>query len=968
MACGTGKTLVGLLVAETLEAERTLVLVPSLSLLAQTLREWTANSEQEFEFLAVCSDETVVGEDAVVSTTSELGFPVTTDPAQIASFLASDSIRGVVFATYQSSPRIADAARLGVPSFDLVIADESHRCAGPEAGVFATVLDDARIPARRRLFMTATPKYYTERLLREAGELEFGIASMDDQAMFGPVFYRLAFGEAIANDLLSDYQVVVVGVSDSTYREYAENGAFVTTDGATVTDARSLASQLGLLRAMAAYDLRRVVSFHSRIASAQTFSSTIEAVCEWLPDDRRPSGRLWARHVSGQMSSGERDRRLEELRTVGPDQRGLLSSARCLAEGVDVPTLDGIAFIEPRRSQIDIVQAVGRAIRKARDKTIGTVVIPVFVDQTSDPGAVVEASEFERVWQVLKALRAHDETLGEELDELRRELGRRKTTVTGRPNKIRLDLPVSVGEDFARAFDVRLVTETTSTWEFWYGLLERFVDREGHAQVPLGNPPGHLEDGYRLGQWVAVQRKLHKRLILDPRRRQLLELLPGWTWAPFASRWEEGYARLEAFGAREGHTRVPTSHQEDGFPLGRWVAGQRGQRRQQKLSPDRLAQLEALPGWVWNRFEASWEDGFALLRAYVAKEGHARPATSHREQGFLLGSWCSDQRKQYKRGNLDPEKANRLEGLPGWVWRSGTELAPRRSWEQAYHLLERFAEHAGHTRVPSIHIEEGFRLGPWVADQRKAHRQDKLSVERTTLLESLPGWRWSHEISRTAWEEALSHLERFVAREGHALVPQQHVEAGLKLGHWTGRQRAEFAEGALAEQRARRLESIPGWTWDANEALWDLNFRALQSFVNREGHARVPIKHVEGGVRLGQWVGVQRRAAREEKLDRERLTRLESIPGWLWDVPTALWEDGFTHLTDYASRLGTANVPSTYRCDDGYSLGQWVANRRADLKRDDAALTEERRRRLEALPGWVWSSKRERGAKGREKS
>src|SRR5262249_28874964 len=158
-------------------------------------------------------------------------------------------------------------------------------------------------------------------------------------------FHRLTFGEAIERGLLSDYQVVVVAVGDSTYREYAERGAFVTTDGARVSDARTLASQLGLLRAMAAHDLHRVVTFHSRIESARAFSSTIRDVFHWLPKSRRPRGRLHTGHVSGRMSSGERDRRLDELRAIRSGERGLLTNARCLAEGVDVPTLDGIAFI-----------------------------------------------------------------------------------------------------------------------------------------------------------------------------------------------------------------------------------------------------------------------------------------------------------------------------------------------------------------------------------------------------------------------------------------------------------------------------------------------------------------------------------------------------------------------------------------------------------------------------------------------
>ena len=268
MACGTGKTLTALFVAQELRARRTLVLVPALSLLAQTLREWSANGP-DFVYLPVCSDDTVTDADAFFASTSELGFPVSTDPIEIARFLRAEGPPQVVFATYQSSPRLADAYRLGrLPQFDLVVADEAHRCAGPASRDFATVLDDKAIPADRRLFMTATPRYFTGRVLKEAEGADLDVASMDDEARFGPVLHRLSFQEAIERDLLSDYQVTVIGVDDATYREWAERGRFVTLDGATVTDARTLAGQIGLAKAVRQYGLQRVISFHSRVKRA----------------------------------------------------------------------------------------------------------------------------------------------------------------------------------------------------------------------------------------------------------------------------------------------------------------------------------------------------------------------------------------------------------------------------------------------------------------------------------------------------------------------------------------------------------------------------------------------------------------------------------------------------------------------------------------------------------------------------
>ena len=294
-----------------------------------------------------------------------------------------------------------------MPQFDLAIADESHRVAGDESTVFATILNAEAIKARRRLFMTATPRYYTGRVLQAAQESEMEVASMDDPAKFGKVFHRLSFGEAIHRGLLTDYQVAIVGVDDATYREWAKRGVLVRRDD-KITDAQTLASQIGLAKAMRRYDLRRVISFHSRVLRAKRFAADMPDVLAWMPGRERPSGPLWTGFASGEMSAGERHVRLQRLRMLDDGERGLLTNARCLSEGVDVPTLDGVAFIDPRGSEVDIVQAVGRAIRLADDKTVGTIVIPVFINTDADPDTALNDSSFKSVWRVIKALRAHD--------------------------------------------------------------------------------------------------------------------------------------------------------------------------------------------------------------------------------------------------------------------------------------------------------------------------------------------------------------------------------------------------------------------------------------------------------------------------------------------------------------------------------------------------------------------------------
>ena len=676
MACGTGKTLAALFISEKLAAQRTLVLVPSLSLLAQTLREWTANAKAEFDFLAVCSDDTVVPErDAAVANTSELGLPVTSDPDAIASFLRSRG-RHVVFATYQSSPRIADAYGIGrVPMFDLVIADEAHRCAGRVSRDFATILDTKAIRARRRLFMTATPRYFTGRVVREARDADFEIASMDDETKFGSVFHRLSFAEAIERDLLTDYQVAIIGVDDATYRDWAERGRFVTTDGTKVTDARSLAGQIGVAKAVRKYDLLRTITFHSRVAAARRFSLDLPAVINWMPARLRPLGPLWCGYASGEMSSGERDLLLGRLRHLDGTRRGLLANARCLAEGVDVPALDGVAFIDPRRSEVDIVQAVGRAIRKAEAKEVGTIVLPVFISNSDDPEIALDDSAFKPVWDILNALRAHDEVLAEQLDSLRRQLGRRSSGRIRLPAKIKLDLPARVTTAFAAAFDTRLVERTTANWEFAYGRLQRYVSQRGDARVPDSWTD---DDGYRLGQWVQVQRSNRDRM--DPNRIERLEGMSGWVWRGRDPWWEEGFEHLSAYTALNGNARVLKSWVErDGYGLGSWVANQRSRRN--RLSPDRVARLETLPGWVWDAREAKWEEGFEHLTSYVGRNKQARvPSTWVDDDDYPLGTWVSFQR--VSRTRLSPDRVARLETLPGWVWD-----AREAKWEEGFDHL-----------------------------------------------------------------------------------------------------------------------------------------------------------------------------------------------------------------------------------------------------------------------------------------
>jgi len=474
MACGTGKTLTGMWVSEALGSQRTLLLVPSISLAQQNLKEWGRHAKEDFDCLVVCSDETVASDrdDPALRYVADLGIRPTTDPKEIAAFLSKRRSRpALVISTYQSCERVSRGQSMAKKWFDLALCDEAHRLVGHSESQFATVLHDKKIRARRRLFMTATPRYFTERAKERGAEQDIELVSMDDETTFGPELHVLTFHEAITakpEPLLTDYQVVVIGVTNAEAKAWAADAKLIRTKDGLETDARTLASQIGLAKAMKQYGLTRIITFHRSIRRASRFvdgerRDSLPAVIEKMRPENRPSGTLWARHVSGETAASARASLLEALKGLPRGTRGLISNCACLGEGVDVPVLDGVAFIDPKGSIVDIIQAVGRVIRKSPDKKIGTIVIPVFVDESEDADHALENSTFDPVWQVLKALRAHDRRIADELDGLRTSLGKhagggRRITL---PSNVVLDVPRLLLKDFEQAFYVRAVKAAT---------------------------------------------------------------------------------------------------------------------------------------------------------------------------------------------------------------------------------------------------------------------------------------------------------------------------------------------------------------------------------------------------------------------------------------------------------------------------------------------------------------------------
>ncbi len=447
MPCGTGKSLTAYWIAEALKAKNIIVAVPSLALVRQSLADWT----REFlahgvkpDWICVCSDETVgnLERDEFVGEVYDLGLPTHTNPNEIATLLrARSSGPKIVFATYQSSAKLAVAARKARIKFDLAILDEAHKTVGAHSKTFATLLSENKIKVRRRVFMTAT-----ERVFR--GDRD-DVLSMDDEKNYGARFFQLSFKEAIKQRIITDYKILTMTVSDAHIRQLIDENRILDLNSRDLdeAEAQAVAAGIALKRIYKKQQINHAISFHRSIRAADRFRQQQDA----LNRVRDIGPKTTNLHISSKKSAGQRN---DLLREFVAHKRALMTNARCLTEGVDVPAIDCVMFADQKQSRIDIVQAAGRALRPYRGKDCGYIAVPLIVPEKMDFLEFAETTAFRQVAQTITALSTEDERIADEFRAI--EKGR---ISSGKIVEIEGDIPIGMKielADFAEAISTRI--------------------------------------------------------------------------------------------------------------------------------------------------------------------------------------------------------------------------------------------------------------------------------------------------------------------------------------------------------------------------------------------------------------------------------------------------------------------------------------------------------------------------------
>ena len=455
MAPGTGKTFTSLKIAEAMARDASkeqytiLYLVPSIQLLTQTLRGWNNDTEMTMSSMAVTSDRNASrgsvkqDESNLTIKASDIGYPATTSSKKVVENYLELMTRPkkellVVFGTYQSIDVLGEAQKEGFPEFDLIIADEAHRTTGAkafgdEASSFTKVHSDLNVKGIKRLYQTATPKLYGIEAKKKAEENSSVISSMDDENLYGSVFYRLGFGDAISQDILTDYKLMVLAVDETVVQKDMQKALADSENGLNIDDVgRIIGVWNGMIKRESFADkvsgepMQRAIAFSRTIEDSKRLSNQFENVVnEYLNSDEGYSVNV--RHVDGSMNALEKNEALDWLASddIPEDSARILSNVRFLTEGIDVPNLDAIIFLSPRKSQVDIVQAVGRIIRKFEGKEYGYIILPIVVPAGETPETILDNNKtYDVIWQVLNALRSVDERFEATVNKL--ELNKQK--------------------------------------------------------------------------------------------------------------------------------------------------------------------------------------------------------------------------------------------------------------------------------------------------------------------------------------------------------------------------------------------------------------------------------------------------------------------------------------------------------------------------------------------------------------
>jgi superfamily II DNA or RNA helicase len=908
LPCGAGKTFTALWIKEKLQSKNTLVLVPSLALLRQIKNEWLKQRKNIYQYLCVCSETDIDKDttDTLVTHTYEIDTRVTTNSEYVKSFLLKPFQEKVIFSTYHSLPVIADAIRETSFEFDFTFCDEAHKTAGVGNNKFSLVHNNNRIPSKYRLYATATPRIVKESLKKKLGDDLKYAYDMNDPDTFGYEFHRMTFKDAIEEEILVDYKIVAIGVNSDELKEYIEQRRFV--DKNISID--ELANNYALEHVMKKYNAKHGLTFHSRVKLAQEFANR--------------HGQLFSNtktfSVSGEQPTSYRNLVLEEFKN---SEKAIVSNARCLTEGVDVPTIDLVYFCDPKNSKVDIVQAVGRALRKKEGKKIGLIVVPIYHSKKDEVENSISSGSFKNLLQVIRSLCDQDERLQDEINLIAFGKGKRKSnkidiissSFLEEQDKIILE---GFEEKLRKSLFDQIIEKSSNNWDLWFLNLKNYLE-SNNQEYPSKN------DEKDLYNWIANQRNRKKNGTLKNEELRKLNSI-NFVWSIIEWKWERMYSQFQEYSK---DNEFPPCQGIDDEELVKWYKYQTSNIRENKIiSKEQRRRFLAIA----NRFvgpsnRKKWFEPYNDLVKFRLENPTKWPQYVKGDNESIerkLYIFCQIMRTRYRENDIDNFWFERMTEID-FNFEGRTD-----NWTQFWQEIKEMLK----TRN-SISVEElGGKAYSWIFRNYKSYEEGTLSDYQSKKIEELKLDRFFK-----SWEQTFGKIKEWVEENGK--LPKKTTQKDYHT--WLGSQRLRYKNNRLNDRQIEALQTIE-YDLDSKgkekeRARWIEMFENVSSFkIENESWPKFGVEGLEG--QMYNWCQAQRQAqagthsgGKRKPLQQWQVDKLESI-GFHWaksNVNDEQWEQNFSEFKKHVDSNDNLSLPSMINGEHNL-LYRWFFNQRIAFK------------------------------------
>lgn len=926
LACGTGKSITSYWIDKEMNNKLSVVLVPSLYLLSQFYGDWINQSTAE----NVNIKYLLIGSDADDEKKQIKNFYLTTDPKSILDFITENkNEKIVIISTYQSSDKLISAINKQFP-IDFCIFDESHKTIGPKNQQFTLMITDEHIVINKRLFMTATPKFYNG--------LNEDIFTMDNVEHYGSQIYTYNTSNAIANNRLVDYQVCSMITTCEEIEKYIKESKLITLENRPV-DSKYLGSIIMLLKQINNGTSNHLVTYHNRVEHAKEFKECLKKVNKLFFNKN-----IYIASLDGNTKMSLRKERIDKF---CKSKRAILCTARVLNEGVNIPCIDSICFIESRKSTIDIVQCIGRSLRLYPNKKMATIYVPTFIDEEDDENN----KEWSILIKILKAMKMTDDYIAEYFilkqngnKNINRQLVRFETFTSIEDSK-EIDI-----ERWKDNIESKIVDVMSDNWYVMFEKLKKFIEENGRL------PSKTKEDEKKLCRWIYHQNENHKNnwhLMNDKIKRIKYEELKNTHSSLFKSdddKWYDMFKQLENFVKQ--HKRLPSECKENEKKISRWLDCQKKNYKNHKQAMQckiKRKQYEELKNTYSNLFKSTddkWNEMFEQLEQFI-KENKKLPS-KRKENEKILGKWLNAQKKNYKNSENsmnDKNKRKKYESLITTY--SDLFKSTDDKWNKMFEQLNTFIKN--NNRLPVQSKENEKILNNWITTQKANYinnehaMKDKNKREKyEALINTYPNLFKSDS---DKWYDMFIHLENFIKQNKR--LPQQKKQDEQILGKWLSHQKNNYKDNKQAMQckiKRKKYEELKNTypnLFKSYDDKWNNMFKQLEQFIKENN--RLPSKRSGNEKKIRQWLSHQKENYKnneqlmKDKEKRKKYEELISKYSDLFRSDNDMWCDMFSKLQQFIKEYNRLPVKTK---ESEKSLGIWLSHQKQNYKNDKKSMQD----------------------------